>query len=70
MMSSWKNDEAFWISAPRPCCAAISSEATSVAQATPSATRTAVRMCGTVSGTITLAKISASLAPSVRATFT
>ena len=33
-------------------------------------TRTAVRMCGTASGTITLAKISASFAPSVRDTLT
>jgi len=30
MMSSWKKEDAFWISAPSPCCAAISSEATSV----------------------------------------
>ena len=57
-MSSWKNDDAFWMSAPRPCCAAISSDATSVAQATPSATRSAVSMCGIVSGTMTLRKIS------------
>ena len=67
-MSSWKNDPAFWMSAPRPCCAATSSEATSVAQATPSDTRSAVRMCGTASGTMTLRKISRSVAPSVRAT--
>jgi len=68
MMSSWKNDDAFWISAPSPCWAAISSEATSVAQATPSATRSAVRICGTASGRITLPKTSPSVAPSVRAT--
>ena len=49
---------------------AMSSEATRVAQATPSATRSAVRMWGTVSGMITLRKISASLAPSVWATRT
>ena len=61
-------EAALWMSAPNPCWAATSSEATSVAQATPSATRSAVRMCGVVSGTMTRKKISRSFAPSVRAT--
>ena len=58
MMSSRKKVDAFWIMRAEARCAAISSEATSVAQATPSATRSAVRICGTVSGMMTLRKIS------------
>ena len=49
-------------------CAAISSDATSVAQHTPSATRSAVSTCGTASGTMTRRKISPSVAPRLRAT--
>src|SRR5690606_35888664 len=68
IVSSWKNDVASWITAPRPRWAAISSEATSVAHATPNATRSAVTTCGSDSGMTMRRKISVSVAPSVRET--
>ncbi len=57
-------------SQPSPLLAAISSAATRQVHATPMPTRMAVKISGSAEGRITLRKICAWLAPSVRATDT